>query len=102
MFVTMFMAIHVAYSNTPTAALQVIERRLPLHLTADREAVYVRTTRLGKASHLKDQNFDPKDFEGKFSKAKFHPASFDLENRVSFDYIFNTDEPINIYTDAPK
>ncbi|GBL76875.1 hypothetical protein AVEN_12561-1 [Araneus ventricosus] len=57
-----------AYSTSPTPALQVIEVLLPLHLKAVQEAVYVRVTRLGKACHLKDQNFDPKDFEGKISK----------------------------------
>ncbi|GBO24120.1 hypothetical protein AVEN_203731-1 [Araneus ventricosus] len=36
------------------------------------------------------------------STAKFCPTSFDLENRVSFDHIFNTNEPINIYTDGSK
>ncbi|GBO10314.1 hypothetical protein AVEN_137395-1 [Araneus ventricosus] len=65
-------------------------------------SVYVRETRFGKASHLKDQNCDPKDFEGKASTVKFHPASFDLEDRVSFHHIFNTDEPTNIYTDGSK
>ncbi|GBN19298.1 hypothetical protein AVEN_206145-1 [Araneus ventricosus] len=94
--------ISVAYSPTPTAALQVIEELLPLHLKAEQEAVYVRVTRLGKASHLKDQKFDPKDFEEKISTAKFHPASFDLANRVSFHHIFSTDETINIYTDGSK
>ncbi|GBL89818.1 hypothetical protein AVEN_179595-1 [Araneus ventricosus] len=91
-----------AYSTTPTAALQVIERLLPLHLKAEQEAVYFRVTRLVKASHLKGQNFDPKDFEDKVSTAKFHPASFDLESHFSFDHIFNTDGPINICTDGSK
>ncbi|GBM66636.1 hypothetical protein AVEN_193250-1 [Araneus ventricosus] len=67
------------------SAPQVIEGLIPLHLNAEQEVVCVRATRLGKASHLKDQNIDPKHFEGKISMAKFHPASFHLENRVSFD-----------------
>ncbi|GBN58450.1 hypothetical protein AVEN_161346-1, partial [Araneus ventricosus] len=45
---------------------------------------------------------DPKAFEGKISTAKFHEASFNVENQISFDHIFNTDEPINIYTDGSK
>ncbi|GBN86554.1 hypothetical protein AVEN_258194-1 [Araneus ventricosus] len=81
---------------------EVIDGLLPLNLKAEQEAAYFKVTRLGKANHLKDQNFDPKDFESKISMAVFHPASFDLENCVSFDHIFNTDEPINIYTDDSK
>ncbi|GBM53722.1 hypothetical protein AVEN_56414-1 [Araneus ventricosus] len=91
-----------AYSTTTTAALQVIEGLLPLHFKADQEAVYVRVKRFGKASHLKDQDYDPKDFEGKVSTVKFHPASFDLEDRVSFVHIFNRHEPINIYLVGSK
>ncbi|GBO21429.1 hypothetical protein AVEN_252909-1 [Araneus ventricosus] len=77
-------------------------RTTPLHLKAEREAVYVRVTRFGKASHLKDQNFDPKDFEGKVPTVKFHLASFELEDRVSFHHILKTDEHINIYTNGCK
>ncbi|GBL74233.1 hypothetical protein AVEN_235240-1 [Araneus ventricosus] len=90
------------YSTTTTAALQIIEGLLPLHLKEEQEAVYVRVTRFGKANHLKDQNFDPKDFEGKVSTVKFLPDPFDLEDCVSFDHIFNTDGPINTYTDGSK
>ncbi|GBM21944.1 hypothetical protein AVEN_187943-1 [Araneus ventricosus] len=82
------------------AALQVIKELLHLHLKAEQEAVYVRFTRF--ESHLKDQNFDPKDFEGKVSTVKFPSASFDLKRHVPFDHIFNTYEPINIYTDGSK
>ncbi|GBN92022.1 Sodium-coupled monocarboxylate transporter 2, partial [Araneus ventricosus] len=59
-------------------------------------------TRFGKFSHIEDQNFGRKDKEGKISTIKFHPASLDLEDRVSFDHIFNTYEPINIYTVGSK
>ncbi|GBL96414.1 hypothetical protein AVEN_43728-1 [Araneus ventricosus] len=34
--------------------------------------------------------------------AKFHLASFNLEDCISFHHIFNTDEPINAYTDGLK
>ncbi|GBL94705.1 hypothetical protein AVEN_84010-1 [Araneus ventricosus] len=62
-----------AYS-IPTEGPSGNRRTTPLHLKAEQEAVYGRVTRFGKASHLKDQNFDPKDLEGKVSTFKFQPA----------------------------
>ncbi|CAL1268567.1 unnamed protein product [Larinioides sclopetarius] len=82
-------------------ALLVIEG-LPLHLKAKQEVTYVRVTKLGKVNHLKGQNFDPLDFEGKISTVKFHATSFNLEEPVFFDHTFDIDKPIKIYTDGYK
>ncbi|GBN02881.1 hypothetical protein AVEN_153235-1 [Araneus ventricosus] len=72
-----------AYSTTPTAALQVIEGILPLHIKAEQEAVYVRTARLRKTSKYNNINFNPNNYEEGTTSTKFHRAIFQLEDRIS-------------------
>ncbi|GBO23229.1 hypothetical protein AVEN_156633-1 [Araneus ventricosus] len=72
-----------AYSTTPTAALQVIEGIIPLHIKAEQEAVYVRTARLRKTSNYNNINFNPNNYEDGTISTKFHPAIFQLEDRIS-------------------
>ncbi|GBN05064.1 hypothetical protein AVEN_117935-1 [Araneus ventricosus] len=65
-----------AYSTTPTAALQVIEGIIPLHIKAEQEAACVRTARLRKTSNYNKFNFNPNNYEDGTSSTKFHPAIF--------------------------
>ncbi|GBO14057.1 hypothetical protein AVEN_4756-1 [Araneus ventricosus] len=60
-----------AYSTTPTAALQVIEGILPLHIKAEQEAVYVRTARLRKTSNYNNINFNPNNYEDGTTSSNF-------------------------------
>ncbi|GBL98615.1 hypothetical protein AVEN_19678-1 [Araneus ventricosus] len=47
------------YSTTPTAALQIIEGIISLHIKAEQEAAYVRTVRLRKRIKLQQHQFQP-------------------------------------------
>ncbi|GBM77919.1 hypothetical protein AVEN_89583-1 [Araneus ventricosus] len=90
------------YSTTPTAALQVIEGIKPLHIKAEQEAVYVRTTRLRKTSNYNNINFNPNNYEDDTTSTKFHPAIFQLEDRISLKKQFLPVPGLNIYTDGSK
>ncbi|GBM38149.1 hypothetical protein AVEN_48484-1 [Araneus ventricosus] len=91
-----------AYSTTPTAALQVIEGILPLHIKAEQEAVYVRTARLRKTSNYNNINFNPNNYEDGTTSTKFHPAIFQLEDRISLKKQFLPVPGLNIFTDGSK
>ncbi|GBO18557.1 hypothetical protein AVEN_51098-1 [Araneus ventricosus] len=51
------------YPTTSTAALQVIEGIIPLHIKAEQEAAYVRRARLRKTSDYNNINFNPNNYE---------------------------------------
>ncbi|GBM13697.1 hypothetical protein AVEN_148215-1 [Araneus ventricosus] len=91
-----------AYSTTPTAALQVIEGIIPLHTKAEQEAVYVRRARLRKTSNYNNINFNPNNYEDGTTSTKFHPAIFQLEDRISLKKQFLPVPGLNIYTDGSK
>ncbi|GBM92307.1 Putative protein in type-1 retrotransposable element R1DM [Araneus ventricosus] len=91
-----------AYSTTPTAALQVIEGILPLHIKAEQEAVYVRTARLCKTSNYNNINFNPNNYEDGTTSTKLHPEIFQLEDRISLKKQFLPVPGLNIYTDGSK
>ncbi|GBL94760.1 hypothetical protein AVEN_244744-1, partial [Araneus ventricosus] len=91
-----------AFSTTPTAALQVIEGILPLHIKAEQEAVYVRTARLRKTSNYNNINFNPNNYEDGTTSTKFHPAIFQLEDRISLKKQFLPVPGLNIFTDGSK
>ncbi|GBM04143.1 hypothetical protein AVEN_115518-1 [Araneus ventricosus] len=91
-----------AYSTTPTAALQVIEGIIPLHIKAEQEAFYVRTASLRKTSNCNNINFNPNDYEDGTTSTKFHPAIFQLEDRISLKKQFLPVLSLNIYTDGSK
>ncbi|GBM08142.1 hypothetical protein AVEN_214473-1 [Araneus ventricosus] len=91
-----------AYSTTPTAALQVIEGIIQLHIKAEQEAVYVRTARLRKTSNYNNINFNPNNYEDGTASTKFHPAIFQLEDRISLKKQFLPVPGLNIYTDGSK
>ncbi|GBM00949.1 hypothetical protein AVEN_151401-1 [Araneus ventricosus] len=90
-----------AYSTTPTAALQVIEGIIPLHIKAEQEAAYVRTARLCKTSNY-NNNFNPNNYGDGTTSTKFHPAIFQLEDRISLKKQFLPVPGLNIYTDGSK
>ncbi|XP_055924650.1 uncharacterized protein LOC129956737 [Argiope bruennichi] len=89
-----------AYSTTPTAALQVIEGSLPLYLKAELEATYINITRLKTEASLDGNQFKPSDYEGKPSSAKFHPADFQVEEKISTAKTYTPQDEINIFTDG--
>ncbi|GBL80775.1 hypothetical protein AVEN_26217-1 [Araneus ventricosus] len=91
-----------AYSTTPTAALQVIEGIIPLHIKADQDAAYVRTARLCKTSNYSNINFKPNIYEDGTTSTKFHPAIFQLEDNISLKKQFLPVPGLNIYTDDSK
>ncbi|GBN04304.1 hypothetical protein AVEN_188260-1 [Araneus ventricosus] len=90
--------ITVAYYTTPTAALQIITGILPLPL----EAVYVRVSRLDIPSNLSDSNLYPDHFERKVSTANFHPALFNIEERISLGDHHISEDAINFFSDDSK
>ncbi|XP_055943516.1 uncharacterized protein LOC129974207 [Argiope bruennichi] len=86
-----------AYFTNPSAALQVIEGSLPLHLKAELEAAYVR---LKQQISLDGRGFPPADYEEKPATTRLHPAAFQLEDRISFTKTVSQEEETNIYTDG--
>ncbi|GBM34902.1 hypothetical protein AVEN_41451-1 [Araneus ventricosus] len=84
------------------AALQVIEGIIPLHIKAEQEAVYVRTSRLRKTSNYNNINFNPNNYEDGTTSTKFHPAIFQLEDRISLKKQFLPVPGLNIYTNGSK
>ncbi|GBN26666.1 Putative protein in type-1 retrotransposable element R1DM [Araneus ventricosus] len=91
-----------AYCTTPTAALQVTEGITSLHIKAEQEAVYLRTARLRKTSNYNNINFNPNNYEDGTTSTKFHPAIFQLEDRISLKKQFLPVPGLNIYTDGSK
>ncbi|GBM34304.1 hypothetical protein AVEN_253021-1 [Araneus ventricosus] len=90
-----------AYSTTPTAALQVIEGIIPLEIKVEQEAAYVKTARLRKTSNY-NINFNSNNYEDGTTSTKFHPAIFQLEDRISLKNQFLPVPSLNIYTDGSK
>ncbi|GBL94667.1 hypothetical protein AVEN_83982-1 [Araneus ventricosus] len=84
-----------AYSTRPTATLQVIEGIIPLHIKPEPEAAYVRTARLRKT--LNYNNINPNNYEDATTSTKFHPAIFQLEDRISLK-INSFQYPVSIFT----
>ncbi|GBN84290.1 hypothetical protein AVEN_111528-1 [Araneus ventricosus] len=99
-----------AYSTTPTAALQVLERIIPLHIKAEQEAAFVRKARLHKISNYNNINFNPNNYQDDTTSTKFHPAIFQLEDRILkqknrrqiLKKQFILVPGLNIYTDGSK
>ncbi|GBO12346.1 hypothetical protein AVEN_31464-1 [Araneus ventricosus] len=91
-----------AYSTMPTVALQFIEGIIPLCVKAEKEAAYIRTARLRKTSNYNNINFNPNNYEDGTTSTKFHPAIFQLENRLSLKKQFLPVPCLNSYTDGSK
>ncbi|GBM91278.1 hypothetical protein AVEN_7713-1 [Araneus ventricosus] len=89
-----------AYFTTSTVALQVIEGIIPLHIKAEQEAIYIRTARLHKTSNY--NNINPNNYEDGTTSTKFHPAIFQLEDRISLKKQFLPVPGLNIHTDGSK
>ncbi|GBM10874.1 hypothetical protein AVEN_42128-1 [Araneus ventricosus] len=93
---------YILQFHTPTAALQVIEGILPLHMKVEQETAYVRTARLRKISNYNNINFNPNNYEDGITFTIFHPANFQLEDRISLKKQFLPVPGLNIYTDGSK
>ncbi|GBL74229.1 Putative protein in type-1 retrotransposable element R1DM [Araneus ventricosus] len=89
-----------AYSTKPTAALQVIEGIIQLHIKAEQEVAYVRTARLRKTSNYNNINLNPNNYEDGTISTKFYPAIFQLEDRISLRFL--PVPGLNIYADLSK
>ncbi|GBL72361.1 hypothetical protein AVEN_115298-1 [Araneus ventricosus] len=85
------------YANSP---LKVIEGIIPLHIKAKQEATYVRTARLRKASNYNNIKFNHSNYEDGTTSTKYHPAIFQLEDRISLNKQFLPVPGLNIYTDG--
>ncbi|GBN78929.1 hypothetical protein AVEN_192503-1 [Araneus ventricosus] len=72
-----------AFRTTSTAAFQVIEGILPLHIKAKTGAAYKRTTRFRMPSHFQNSTFQSGDFDAKCFHSKIHLSGFLLDSRIS-------------------
>ncbi|GBL74900.1 hypothetical protein AVEN_243734-1 [Araneus ventricosus] len=86
-----------AYATTPTAAFQVIEGTIPLHIKAEQEVTYIKTARLRKTSNCNNINFNPNNSKDGTIYTKFHTAIFQLEDRISLRKQF-LPVPVSIFT----
>ncbi|GBN81831.1 hypothetical protein AVEN_148968-1 [Araneus ventricosus] len=57
---------------------------------------------LRKASHYNNNKFNPNNYEDGTTSTKFHPAIFQLEDRISLKKQFLPVPGLNIYTDGSK
>ncbi|GBM43513.1 hypothetical protein AVEN_96179-1 [Araneus ventricosus] len=90
-----------AYSTTSTAALQVIEGILPLHVKAQMESILVTVGRHKRDCSWEGTNFSNNDYQHPQPPLQILRADFNLENRISFEGqpLFS---PTEIYTDDSK
>ncbi|GBL79704.1 hypothetical protein AVEN_18233-1 [Araneus ventricosus] len=77
----------------------IVEGIIPLHIKAEQEAVYVRTARLRKTSNY-NINFNANNYEDSTTSTKLHPASFQLEDKISLKKQFLPVTGLNIYTEG--
>ncbi|GBL98609.1 hypothetical protein AVEN_19675-1 [Araneus ventricosus] len=91
-----------AYSTTPKAAFQVTEGIIPLHIKAHKEAAYVKTANQRKTSNYNNIKFNPNKYEHRTTSTKLHPASFQLEDRISLIKQFLPVPGLTIYKDGSK
>ncbi|GBM75653.1 hypothetical protein AVEN_162689-1 [Araneus ventricosus] len=72
-----------AYNTTLTAALQVIEGLIPLHIKVKTQSTLVRVGRLGRNCDYGGIHFVHESYEQPFPPSIMHPALFNLEDRIS-------------------
>ncbi|GBM20801.1 hypothetical protein AVEN_108251-1 [Araneus ventricosus] len=75
---------------------------MPLHIKVEQEAAYVRTARLRKTSNYNHINFNLNSYEDSTTSTKFHPAIFQLEDRICLHKQFPPVPGLNIYTDGSQ
>ncbi|GBM70970.1 hypothetical protein AVEN_102908-1 [Araneus ventricosus] len=83
-------------------SINLLEGIIPLHIKAEQEAAYIRTVRLRKTSNYNNINFNPNNYEDGATSTQFHPAIFQLEDRISLKKQFLPVPGLNIYTDGSK
>ncbi|GBL90751.1 hypothetical protein AVEN_215498-1 [Araneus ventricosus] len=86
-----------------TAALQVIEGLMPLHIKAKMQSTLVRVGRLGTNCDYEVIHFNHGSYEQPSPSSTIHPALFSLEDRISHGgQVPSTRTPIEVYTDGSK
>ncbi|GBM22173.1 hypothetical protein AVEN_190828-1 [Araneus ventricosus] len=92
-----------AYNTTPTAALQVIECLIPLHIKAKIQSTLVRVGRLGRNCDYEGIHFDHESYEQPSPPSIIHPALFSLEDRMPYEGQGPSNRtPTEVYTDGSK
>ncbi|GBL76081.1 hypothetical protein AVEN_234384-1 [Araneus ventricosus] len=92
-----------AYNTTPTAALQVIEGLIPLHIKAKMQSTLVRVGRLGRNCDYEGIHFDHESYEQPSPPSTIHPALFSLEDRISHGgQVPSNRTPTEVHTDGSK
>ncbi|GBM75057.1 hypothetical protein AVEN_197425-1 [Araneus ventricosus] len=92
-----------AYNTTPTAALQIIEGLIPLHVKAKMQSTLARIDRLGRNCDYEGIHFDHESYEQPSPPSTIHPAFFSLEDRISHGGQGPSNRtPNEVYTDGSK
>ncbi|GBM08113.1 hypothetical protein AVEN_123016-1 [Araneus ventricosus] len=95
--------ITAAYNATPTAALQVIEGLMPLHIKATIQSTLVSVGRLGRNCDYEGIHFDHESYEQPTPPSIIYPALFSLEDRISHvEQDPSNRTPIEVYKDGSK
>ncbi|GBN68483.1 hypothetical protein AVEN_135316-1 [Araneus ventricosus] len=95
--------ITLAYNTTPTAALQVIEGLMHLHIKAKMQSTLVRVGHLGRNCDYEGTHFDHESYEQPSPPSTIHPALFSLEDRITHGgQVPSNRKPIELYTDVSK
>ncbi|XP_035218788.1 uncharacterized protein LOC118192019 [Stegodyphus dumicola] len=93
-----------AYRTTATSALNILAGLVPLHISAEREAVLQQVKQLRQPATLYEETYWPRDYEIPANPLEFHPAQqsvgvrINLKGRPEDMNRYNT----RIFTDGSK
>ncbi|GBM34593.1 hypothetical protein AVEN_171638-1 [Araneus ventricosus] len=92
-----------AYNTTPTAALQVIEGLMPLHIKAKMQSILVRVDSLCRNFDYEGIHVGHESYGQPSPPSTIHPVLFNLEDRLSHGGQGPSNRtPTEIYTDRSK
>ncbi|GBL99298.1 hypothetical protein AVEN_177328-1 [Araneus ventricosus] len=89
-----FCSISQRYNTTPTAALQVIEGLMPLHIKAKMQSTMVRVGRPGRNCDYEGIHFDHESYEQPSPPSTIHPTLFSLEDDWNLSHMGDKFLPI--------
>ncbi|GBN38765.1 Putative protein in type-1 retrotransposable element R1DM [Araneus ventricosus] len=90
------------YHTTATNSLQVITGIPPLHLTASKEAKFVKISRLRLPSQVLNNPLDPTKYEEIQRGHHLHPAKFSIDKQISIQLSNEYPTANSTFTDGSK
>ncbi|GBN84628.1 Retrovirus-related Pol polyprotein from type-1 retrotransposable element R1 [Araneus ventricosus] len=91
-----------AYHTTATNSLQVITGIPPLHLTANKEAKFIKISRLRLPTQVLNTPLDPTKYEVIQRGHQMHPAKFLIDKQITTQPLKEYPTANSTYTDGSK